>query len=1775
MRKHLLLLVVALCCAFYSRAQWVPIQPAFADYIRFAISPAALNGNMLDTTSAAITSLQNFTTDNNTAVTDITGIQYFDSLQHLKIQFPNLQFVPLLPSSIKSVEFKFVQSYITAPLPTGLVALNIDSTGLTTLPSLPASLRKLIIRDFINPVTLPVLPDSLQHLELLNTASALPVIPTTVKYLDLSGTQYGPINSWQVTPDTFHCTKCLNITSLPDLPINMVDLNVDSCPIVTMGDVPQIMYNLNLSSTLLTTVNMPYYIYNLYLSGMTRLTPLDYIDSIAVGNILDISYSPNANAGKLLSNIRPSPWTQTGISIYANHDNIDSIPQFRTYVTCLDLSYNSINELPEETLYTGVYPFSRATVFNLSHNLITDANPAFFCLAANYNPYVLYNSIDLSFNSLQLIYANIGWSSTILNFSNNQITDYIPDLLGDDIDLSNNPIQCLPFIGANVNHVNIDNTLIDCVPNNASVCSPPVNTCESGNTHNCPVTPVTGGHVYYDSNQNGVRDSNELLLPSQIVAMMPDRFLSSTDFTGLYKFNCKVYTSYTLTGVNNYPYRRITTAPATVYYTSWGAPDTTHDIGVYVLPNVNDLIVMVTPYAEARPGFIHHYNVSVRNEGTTVQNGNVVFYFDPALTYLQSWPAGSVSGNSITWPLTALNSLENFSANIDFVIPATVPLGYRVKAGAYAFGNVPDTTLVNNHDTITQIAIGSYDPNDKHVFPAEGLSLEQIADGNGYLEYLVRFQNTGTASAINIRVEDTLSALLDVNSFELLSGSHNYHYTIENRVLKVYFDNVNLPDSGSSERLSHGFFRYRIRPVSYVNINASIPNKAYIYFDFNPPVITNTATSVITSFFGVQPAASQLCNGEHLLLYARADIPIVSQQWYKDGMPTGIVSDSIFIDSVTSAANGRYSLHIINDTAEFISREAEVFVFNTPSANGSVRIVPDFTNPINDTLIICYYQSSGVYRNFNFLGQGMPNGTIYNLSLNGTVIQSGSGTQYNTTRAWHNGDRLILSASFPCLAAAISDTLIIKVITNAAARIVSIVPDTPHICPGTPVTFTVNSLNSGNFVEWFKNGSSLGGGYSYTFTNLSPTDDISVYTPAIQYNGCSVYSAGFDTTHVVFDTTVHLPTPALDITLTPLPFCPNSYQNFQPEVSTSNPHNSFTWSLNGQPAVHSGTNYSSYLFNYGDIVQYQLIRNDCGTDTFYSAAYTILPDTTLFGNTGIAYRDSGCQFVFVSEQAPDNAYNRIWTINGIRITGTYTSILITHSTSHPDTVIHTAFYNRPCLPASTSDTLIFPPVPKPHRNLMSLRASQPVFCPGQQITFSNPNPTESGIKWIKDGTFLSAYYDSSFNITVNTSPCIIKAVYPETTCWAADTLDITLLAGEIPATYANISYNPNLLCNQQPATFSISTDAGYYSVEWFVNDNFSSSNVLFSTVAMAGINIKAKITTGCYNPVIFQKEVNPSTVTQTPTAVLAPQYLGLCNGSSSNSFSIDGLYLGAAPDYQWFKNGNMVGGNSYYYADNALQNNDRIYCRVTSNNPCVTSNVVFSDTLTLNTGTPVTPTVALTANASTGCNAQVLSFQAHAVNGGSAPVFDWTINNNRVWDESGPAFNHAGFRNNDMVKVALHSSEPCALQPTVYSNAIQLTIGQSSIIVRDTVIASGSSIVLPNGQMVSSSGVYIDTLLSTTGCDSVITINLAVISGIADLQNSRFVNLYPIPAYNALNLAVSADYLGREYEITNMLGQLIVKERIQQTITGINTTQLPSGLYLLRVGDVVKRLIKE
>lgn len=265
------------------------------------------------------------------------------------------------------------------------------------------------------------------------------------------------------------------------------------------------------------------------------------------------------------------------------------------------------------------------------------------------------------------------------------------------------------------------------------------------------------------------------------------------------------------------------------------------------------------------------YRISNTGEGATsmpvsyqlsIVNDDIILYLD-----------GTVilgPGESDTIPLPPGDDTWYLQLQQTVGHPYPAPIGlFTNNCSADGSPHIPELLPTGTGDPFRVVlcreVVGPYDPNDKTALPI-GLTEAHYIQREWPLDYTIQFQNVGSDRARNVILEDTLSPYLDLSTFSPLSASHNYDWRIsDDRILKVTFTDINLPDSTSNEVGSHGFFSFRIKSKSDTPFETDILNFADIFFDFNAPIRTGTTQHRIRK---PQRSASiflELCSGEEYL----------------------------------------------------------------------------------------------------------------------------------------------------------------------------------------------------------------------------------------------------------------------------------------------------------------------------------------------------------------------------------------------------------------------------------------------------------------------------------------------------------------------------------------------------------------------------------------------------------------------------------------------------------------------------------------------------------------------------------------------------------------------------------------------------------------------------------------------------------------------------------------------------------------------------------------------
>ncbi len=364
---------------------------------------------------------------------------------------------------------------------------------------------------------------------------------------------------------------------------------------------------------------------------------------------------------------------------------------------------------------------------------------------------------------------------------------------------------------------------------------------------------AVNGAAFMDYNEN-CQNNGETAVPYGFVEIMPGP--TYVQLVGGTYIACLVPGAYTLQQISPSIEEHCTGGPIPFTITASTVP-----VNV-PLPDTSlvslDLVVSLGT-GPARPGFQLQSGMSIQNLTPNASGGiTLTMSFDPVLTFLNAVPAPTnVAGNTITWSLPEMLGWQYRGVSVHFTVPANPGLIGTVLLNSASVSSVAaDGNMTNNTTAAATTVTGSYDPNVKTARTSTALSDSQyFIDEDEWIDYTIRFQNTGTDTAFNILITDTLASTLDPATLIMGASSHTFSWELRDAgTLKFYFQNILLPDSTYNEPMSHGFVGFRIRPRLPLLPGTVIENTANIYFDFNPPVITEPSVLVAEFSTGVNEA---------------------------------------------------------------------------------------------------------------------------------------------------------------------------------------------------------------------------------------------------------------------------------------------------------------------------------------------------------------------------------------------------------------------------------------------------------------------------------------------------------------------------------------------------------------------------------------------------------------------------------------------------------------------------------------------------------------------------------------------------------------------------------------------------------------------------------------------------------------------------------------------------------------------------------------------------------
>jgi len=407
---------------------------------------------------------------------------------------------------------------------------------------------------------------------------------------------------------------------------------------------------------------------------------------------------------------------------------------------------------------------------------------------------------------------------------------------------------------------------------------------------------------FYDQNSNGVYNpgGNEYYIPNSTFQIQPGNYIVNTGV------DAEAYISlpkgaYTATAIAAPGFDYTTTSSSITFYVNcngisnpprfgWNYVNTEVEGDVSLFPSAN-----ISLCDQVVSG-----NICAVNSGN--QPREFVVNVSPntlisSITFDNSVAVVEV-GDSYEVSLGELIPGEVFCFEFTWVNPSVGNIGefIGVDLTLNAIDDMNNSTEVANTAFAT-VLLCAYDPNDKLVSPAGEFEGNYVPIGTD-LEYMLRFQNTGTAPASQVILLDTLSPVFDLSTIYILGNSHPFTLNINSisRQLTFTFSGINLPSSDVDEIGSHGFVAFKVKHNEDLNETTEVYNTGYIYFDNNPAIITNTTFTTLyecNNFFAsFHSSDDDYCIGNELILFANVTTG-TSYNWNINGNDQ---SNNNFID---------------------------------------------------------------------------------------------------------------------------------------------------------------------------------------------------------------------------------------------------------------------------------------------------------------------------------------------------------------------------------------------------------------------------------------------------------------------------------------------------------------------------------------------------------------------------------------------------------------------------------------------------------------------------------------------------------------------------------------------------------------------------------------------------------------------------------------------------------------------------------------------------------------
>ena len=656
---------------------------------------------------------------------------------------------------------------------------------------------------------------------------------------------------------------------------------------------------------------------------------------------------------------------------------------------------------------------------------------------------------------------------------------------------------------------------------------------------------------------------------------------------------------------------------------------------------------------------------------------------------------------------------------------------------------------------------------------------------------------------------------------------------------------------------------------------------------------------------------------------------------------------------------------------------------------------------------------------------------MYNFFVDGVSKQDDTTSSYSAS-GLNNGDSLwvVITSSSTCASPTTATSTHIKMVVNPLVTpTVTISPSVNNVCQGTNVTFSTTETNGGATpaYNFFVNGVSKQSGATNTYSNNALNNDDSVWVVITSNATCP--SPVTDTSaHVTM--VINVPTtPTVSVSPSANNICQGAKVTFTATGTSAGAAPTYNFFVDGVSKQNTtASTYSNSALNNGDSVWVVMKSNaTCITTTNATSTKTLMVVNPLVTP--------------VVSISPDN--NDICPGTTVNFsTGTFNG------------------------------------------------GNTPDF-----IFYVNGIPAQNGLS--------GAYTTDS----LNNNDSVWVVLISSHACASPDTVtSVGVGMTVIPFVTPSVSISPSAInvCHGSPVNFTTSQTNGGPSPSYnFFVDGISKQNGLASSYSSNTLNNNDSVwvvmtsSSDCPLPPTATSLTATITVNPlvNPVVNISASQNDVCPGTSI-TFSTSQTNGGTGPVYNFVVNGvSKQDDTSGTYTSSSLNNNDSVWVVMTSDAGCPAKPTDTSSKVYMMVNSVIVPAVSISASENAVCQGSPVTFTASPTGGGLTPQYNFLRNGVSVQNDSSATYASSSINNNDSVWVVMTSGSACAVPDSATSSKVTMTVYQGATSAFSISRCEGVSYFF-KGTEIYQTGTYLDTLNTIHGCDSIVTLHYTAIAAI-------------------------------------------------------------------------------